>query len=98
MSSTISKEQVNKVAKLSRINISETEQEKFARDLSGILDNFQDLSHLAVTDVTSVNFLATKENQLRQDEPRQNQEAEKENIKNQFPEREDNYLKVKAVL
>lgn len=98
MSNTISKEEVQKVAKLGRINISDQEQEKFAKDLSGILDHFKDLSQLDISDAEPVNFLATEENQVREDVERDNGEDEKENIKKQFPDREGNYLKVKAVL
>lgn len=86
------------MAKLARINISETEQEKFSQDLSGILDNFKDLNQLDVSQVQPVNFLAVEENQLRKDQARENQEDEKEKIRKQFPDRKDNYLKVKAVL
>lgn len=98
MSTIISKEEVQKVAKLARINVTEQEQERFARDLSGILEHFQDLNQLDVSDVETINFLATEANQVREDEPQENKEAEKERIRKQFPEREDNYLKVKAVL
>lgn len=95
---TISQEQVKKVGKLARLNLNQAEGEKFAKDLSGILDYFKDISQLKVEKTEVVNFLATESNHVREDIARENDEAEKGRIRNLFPDREDDYLKVKAVL
>lgn len=96
--SIISQEEVLKVAKLARINLSEQEQEKFAKDLSGILEHFQDLSQLDVSEVEAVNFLKMEENQVRPDAVIEATDEEKERIRQQFPQREGDFFKVKAVL
>lgn len=97
---TISKQEIEKVAKLARINLTEPEKEKFSRELSDVLDNFKELSQLDLSeaDVEKVKHLEIEENQVRQDEIIECSEKEKENIRGQFPDRKDDYLKVKAVL
>lgn len=96
----ISKEDVEKVAGLARIEIDENEKEKFAGQLSDILGYFKELSQLDLGsgDFEKVKHLDTDENQARKDELIEYSEEERENIRKQFPDRKENYLKVKAVL
>ncbi len=94
----ISKEQVEKTAGLARIQINEQEQEEFARELALILDNFKDINDIDVSDVEPFDHYELTENNLRDDEVNLASEETNELIKKNFPGRQDDYLKVKAVL
>lgn len=94
----ISIKEIEKVASLARINLTEQEKEKFSRELSDVLDNFKQLSQLDIENVETVNFLDTEKNQTREDVVVKNNTGQKEAIRKQFPRRKDDYLQVKAVL
>lgn len=96
----ILKKDVEKVAALARVEVSEDEKEKFAGQLSDILGHFKELSQLDLenADFEKVKYLDTNENQARKDELVGCSEKEREDIRKQFPDRKENYLKVKAVL
>jgi aspartyl-tRNA(Asn)/glutamyl-tRNA(Gln) amidotransferase subunit C len=94
----ISKEDVEHVAELARIELTSQETEKFASDLSSILDYFRDLNNLDAFDAEEICFLETDGNQVRADIPDGTGEEQKEGIRSQFPKREGDYLTVKAVL
>lgn len=96
----ITKRDVEKVAGLARVEIDESEKEKFAQQLSDVLGYFNELSQLDLkgADVEEVKHLNIDDNQARDDEVRQCAESDREKIRQQFPERKNNYLKVKAVL
>ena len=98
MSDKISKEQVDKTAKLARIQLTEKEEEKFAGEMAIILDNFKDINDIDVSGVESFDHYDLIENDLRDDEVEEVSDETKELIRKNFPDRKDNYLKVKAVL
>lgn len=94
----ISKEQVERTASLARIQLSDEEQEKFAEEMAVILDNFKDISEIETSEIESLDHYELAENNLREDEIDLASDETKELIKKNFPSREDDYLKVKAVL
>ena len=69
-SKIISKKEIEKIAELSRLALTEEEKDLFANDLSNILEYFQDLSKADTKNVNSVDVRELKENQLRVDEVR----------------------------
>lgn len=92
----ISKEEVCRIAKLARLELSEKEIEKMQRDLSEILDYF-DLLKSAPAPLKQ-NFGETnKASMFRSDEilPRDAGLAEK--IITASPDKKDGYIKVKAI-
>ncbi len=94
----ISQDEVKKVAELSRMALTDKEEKKFAKELSSILDHFKDLSGIDVQQVECFNHYSLKENQLRDDKICEFGEDEKEKIKELFPEKSGDLLKVKTVL
>ena len=94
----LSRQDVEKVAQLARIELSEKEQEKLADELSSILDYFKDLSNADTAQVSSFDHYSLGENQFRDDAVAVVEEEEKESIRKLFPRIKENYLKVKTVL
>jgi aspartyl-tRNA(Asn)/glutamyl-tRNA(Gln) amidotransferase subunit C len=92
----ISKQDVQKVAKLARINITEKEIERFQKDLSSILDYFELLKR-ADTGKVKPTFhpSETKENIVRKDDPISSN-IEDDLIK-QAPDKKDRYIKVRSI-
>lgn len=97
-SKIISKKEIEKIAELSRLALTEEEKDLFANDLSNILEYFQDLSKADTKNVNSVDVREIKENQLRVDEVQKEDVHVKGQICNLFPQCNGNYLKVKKVL
>jgi aspartyl-tRNA(Asn)/glutamyl-tRNA(Gln) amidotransferase subunit C len=68
--SMIEREQVEHVARLARLKLSEAELERMAGELSGILDHVDRISELDLDDVEPTSHVIALENVLRPDEPR----------------------------
>lgn len=64
----ISKEVVEKVAKLSRLNLNEEEKELYANQLSQILDTMEGLQQIDTEGVAPLAHVLPIENVLREDE------------------------------
>lgn len=94
----ITKKEVQKVADLARIKLTVAEKDRFAQNLNDVLSYFADLKEVDTEKVKKVDHYALAKNQLRADVAKPKEEDEKERIRKLFPERKDNYLKVKEVL
>lgn len=94
----LSKEEVKKVAKLARLGITEEETEKFSKELSSILDYFEKLKKVDVSNVEPTSHPNKAENVIRQDEASVCEEEVRKGIVKQFPEEKDGYIKVKQIL
>lgn len=95
----ISKEEVQHIAKLARLELTEKEIEKMQKDMSAILDYFNLLKKAPrSTGNFSENFGERASKSLREDEvlPRDAGLAEK--IIKASPDKKDDYIKVKAIL
>jgi aspartyl-tRNA(Asn)/glutamyl-tRNA(Gln) amidotransferase subunit C len=66
----IEREQVLHVAKLARLRLSDTEVEKMAGELSGILEHVDRIGELELDDVAPTSHVVELENVLRPDDPR----------------------------
>jgi aspartyl-tRNA(Asn)/glutamyl-tRNA(Gln) amidotransferase subunit C len=67
----LSREQVLHVARLARLELSEEEVERFAGELSHVLDHIGTISELGdLADVPPTSHVVAVENVLRADEPR----------------------------
>jgi len=94
----ITKEEVQHIAKLARIGITEKEEEKFTKDLSSVLDYFDKLKKVDTSEVEPTTHSVLLENVQREDVVT-NQSAEtKKNLVGLSPDKKENYIKVKSIL
>jgi aspartyl-tRNA(Asn)/glutamyl-tRNA(Gln) amidotransferase subunit C len=101
----ISKEEVVKIAKLARLELTEQEIEKMQKDLSAILDYFNLLKKADTSGVeTSLNNsmeLLSKnstQNATRRDEVKERRASLAGDLVKVAPQQKDGYIKVKAIL
>jgi aspartyl-tRNA(Asn)/glutamyl-tRNA(Gln) amidotransferase subunit C len=92
----ITKEEVQHIAGLARIGLSEKEVEIYSKDISSILDWISELKEVDVTGVSPTAHITGMENRLREDA--QIDFENKSAVINLFPDRKDNFDKVKSVL
>lgn len=92
----LSREEVEHIARLARLGLSESEIEKFQIQLSDILENFEILKQLDTTDLPPTAQSIALQNVFRPDEAKQSLPVE--DILANAPQREGNYFKIRAVL
>lgn len=92
----ISKDEVKHIAGLARIGMGDEELEKYAKDLSSILDWVEQLEEVNVAGVEPTAHITGLENVAREDKARDF--PDKDKIINLFPEKKDNFDKVRSVL
>ena len=92
----LDREQVHKVALLARLELSPAEEETFSTQLSNILDYFEQLSELDVSDVLPTTRAIDVSNVVRADslQPYPDREA----ILNEAPDREGDFFKVPKII
>ena len=99
--SKIDKKQVEHIAELARIKLSDNEKEKFSKELSQILDYFEKLKEVNTENVSPISQVTGIKNVLREDEEekieKQKRDKRRENILKNVPEKEGEYIKVKSV-
>ena len=93
----IEKKEVEHLAELSRIKLSDTEIKKFQDDLGSILD-YVDQVKEAVTKIDSAPKVGLVHNVLREDKDPHNRGENREEIIESFPKKEGSHLKVKKIL
>ncbi len=91
----ISREEVHKLRKLARIEISEEEEGKLQHDLEAILGYVEKLKEVDISDVPEMTHAVERENVFRADEVGEGGEGVL--LTDQFPEEEAGYLRVKGV-
>ena len=92
----LSQDEVQHIALIYRLGLSQEEIETLRHQLSDILENFQVLDQVDTTDVPPTGHSVTLENVMRQDETIS--PMSKEDTLSNAPLREDDYFRVKAVL
>lgn len=92
----LSRKEVQHIALLARLGLSETEIEKFRLQLSNILENFEVLEQIDTKNLPPTAQSITLQNVLRPDEPKPSCPVEE--ILSNAPQREGNYFKTRAVL
>lgn len=93
---SLDRSQVQKVAHLARLQLTPEEEEKFTTQLSGILDYFEQLSELDVSDVQPTTRAIDVSNVVRPDH--HNPSAEREEILEGAPDRDGNFFKVPKIV
>jgi aspartyl-tRNA(Asn)/glutamyl-tRNA(Gln) amidotransferase subunit C len=92
----LSREEVQHIALLARLGLSEDEIEKFKIQLSDILENFEILKQVDTADLPPTAQSIALQNVLRPDEAKASYPVE--DILANAPQREGNCFKVRAVL
>lgn len=92
----IDKEQVRKVAHLARLELSPQEEEQFTSQLGSILDYFEQLSELDVTDVPPTTRAIDVSNVTRLDQLQN--VSDRNSILDSAPEQEGDFFKVPKIL
>lgn len=83
------------LAELARIDLSEEEKHKILKDMGGILEYVKQIEKIETNDV-EVEY--TLYNAWREDETGEDRDFSKDSIIAQFPDKHDNFLKVKKIL
>jgi aspartyl-tRNA(Asn)/glutamyl-tRNA(Gln) amidotransferase subunit C len=92
----LSKDEVKHIAGLARVGLDEKEIEKYQKDMSSILDWIDELKEVDITGVKPTAHITGLENVAREDI-----EGDFENKKGiiaLFPDKKDNFDKVKSIL
>lgn len=90
-----SKEEVQHIAKLARLGLSDKEIKKFQEELSSILDYFEKLKEVDTFDIKPLTHPSEIKNIIRKDEPET--ATNKDKLLELMPETKDGFLKVKSV-
>ena len=94
---TLTLEQVEKIAKLARLELSEDEQAAFQRQLSSILDYVGKLQAVDTKDVEPMSHSVALGNVLREDAVVACDAEARRKMIEAFPDKEGDLLRVKAV-
>lgn len=95
----LTKEQVQHIADLARLGLTEEELEKFTKDLSRILESVSQLQEVNTDGVEPIAHITGLENAVREDDPEGAiLQSTPELTVGQFPDRAGNYLKAPPIL
>jgi len=92
--SKITKEELKKIAELSRIKLTDEEIEKFSGDFDDILDFLSQISNIELSETVKRDFKNV--NTFREDEVKETNNRDK--IISEMPNTKDDYLVVKKIL
>ena len=93
----LTKEEINKLALLARLDLTEEEKEKFRLQLGSILEYVSKLNELDTASIGSIRQIAGLHNAWRDDAMRPAAEVEHELLINNFPKRFGDLLQTKEV-
>ena len=93
----LSKSEVQKIASLARIEITDEEAEKYSKELSDILAFVEKLNEADTEGIEPIAHITGAKNIIREDKVIEYSDETKENIINNFPEKKERFDKVKAV-
>lgn len=94
----ISKEEVQHIAKLARLGLSEKEIKKFQKELSLILDYIKKLEEVDISKIEPTSHAVGIKNVTREDKEKEKVKRKNEKLLELAPETKNNYLKVKSIL
>lgn len=93
----ISKETIQHLAKLARIELTPEREEQLTQDVSKILDYVDALKSVPTDGLPEIAQVTGLKNALREDEPRATTQATPEEILQTAPATEGGFVKVKAI-
>ena len=96
----LTKKEVEQIAELARLGISEEEKEKFAKDLSLVISYIEKLSEVNVEKVEPMTGGTNLESVMRGDDETKDIATDemKADIVNAAPDKENGYFKVPSIL
>lgn len=94
----ISKEEVNHIAKLAKLRLTEKETKKLQKDLVAILSYVKKLEELNLKEELSAFHPTKLKNITREDEPKAKTIAEVNDLVKMVPEKKGGYVKTKRIL
>ncbi|MDD5145005.1 MAG: Asp-tRNA(Asn)/Glu-tRNA(Gln) amidotransferase subunit GatC [Candidatus Pacebacteria bacterium] len=94
----ISKKEVEHVAQLARLGLSDNEIKEYQKELSQILDYIEKLGKADISDVIPTSHALEMKNVSRKDEPDLSSAETVKKLLEAAPDLEDNYIKVKSIL
>lgn len=93
---SLSREQVEHVARLARVGLTEEDIERFSHQLSDVLDYFERLKEIDVENVPPTSHTLPLHNIMREDEPQPPFSVE--GVLANAPDEEDGRIRVRAIL
>lgn len=93
----LSQEEVRHIAVLARVGLSDTEVEKYQKDLSAVLAWFEELSKADTDHVDAVGHITGRSDVARSDITEPSASSVHDGIIANFPEQKDGFLKVRSV-
>lgn len=94
----LSKKEVEHIAKLARLGLTEEEKKRFQKQLSSILDYFKELQKVDTKKVAPTAHAVGASNVIREDEARKTKPEIRQKILDEAPVKEEDYVKVKRIL
>jgi aspartyl-tRNA(Asn)/glutamyl-tRNA(Gln) amidotransferase subunit C len=94
----LSKDEIQHIAKLARLELTDEELKKYGGQLSAVLNYIDQLKEVDVKGVEPTAQVTGLENVLREDEIKDWDEKEIEEALADAPEREERFIKVKRVI
>ena len=92
----ISKQEVQHIARLARLGLTDKEIEKYQKELSSILDYVEKLKEVDISGIEPTSHSIKVENVMREDEAKGKSAGNK--LIDLAPDKKDKYLKVKPIL
>ncbi len=93
----ITKEQVQEIALLARLKLTPEELDSFQKDFSEILAYFDTLEKADVENIPPLTHPLSLQNALREDLPKNEEDAVRTRIMESVPEQEQGYVKVPGI-
>lgn len=96
---SVTKKEIEHLAKLARLELTDAEKEKFSKDISSILQYLSKLQELRV-DLNLIDSLTTSKDSIqppREDKVIGKSSGDQQKLIKQAPESEDNLIKTKPV-
>lgn len=93
----IPKEQIKHIAKLAKLDLDENQEADLTKDLDSILDYVQKTKEADIADVKATTHSIDLKNIFREDSVEVCEPSIVEIIKEDFPQKKGEYLKVKSV-
>lgn len=95
--SSVSKENIEHIARLARIELTEEEKERFTKELSSILDYVNQLNKVDTSKIEGISQVTGLENIMREDIEDEIRDK-RYKLLNEAPERKGDYIKVPKIL